>query len=367
MDYLIIIICCVIMAFVGLIMIITEVIRRTKMLGVRVLAMAAEACLAYLLIGYFGLQVYFRLLAVAVVLILNSLIPALLRRGGENAERRKHVKERRKMEQQDKQAQPAQPRSIPVAAKAASEAQDKALIRSELIDAGALRKIFRAIGLVFALVYVAVLLIAEFSPAVLSELAVMLAGAVIIWIAAELLCRLVYKSLSKNELVVTDSRVCFRRGSRRLDLPLDFVSAVGAGWMKSVVVSTPSGVIRMSLVNNRDDIHSVIAGLMVQRQHRPVAVVPGKQTASPAVKPAPKPEPKREQQPEPKPEPQPPVQPVAQPEPKPEAKPEVPHHKGRCMMCGEMDVPVKTVKIVIGGTARARDVCDVCAEKYHYE
>lgn len=71
-----------------------------------------------------------------------------------------------------------------------------------------------------------------------------------------------------SDIVVTDKRVygkaCF---GKRVDLPLDKISAVGTmDLFKSIEVSTSSGVIRFMYVENAHEIHEVINGLLLARQ-----------------------------------------------------------------------------------------------------
>ena len=83
---------------------------------------------------------------------------------------------------------------------------------------------------------------------------------------------IVYLAYSKIELIVTDKRVfgCATFG-KRVDLPLDAISAIGTSSMKGIYVTTASGAIKFKFIMNREEIHSVISKLLVKRQSKPTA------------------------------------------------------------------------------------------------
>ena len=80
---------------------------------------------------------------------------------------------------------------------------------------------------------------------------------------------IVYLWLSKIELIVTDKRVYGKAVfGKRVDLPLDSISAVGSGWPKGIAVSTSSGKIAFLAIKNRDDLHKCISNLLIERQNK---------------------------------------------------------------------------------------------------
>ena len=83
---------------------------------------------------------------------------------------------------------------------------------------------------------------------------------------------IVYRAYSKIELTVTDKRVfgCATFG-KRVDLPLDAISAVGTSSMKGIDVTTASGAIKFKFILNRDELHKAISKLLVERQSKPTA------------------------------------------------------------------------------------------------
>ena len=80
---------------------------------------------------------------------------------------------------------------------------------------------------------------------------------------------LFYASYHKTELTVTNRRV-FGKSSwgKRVDLPLDSISAVGTGWMKSISVTSSSGAIKFGMIKNRDEVHKAISDLLIERQEK---------------------------------------------------------------------------------------------------
>ena len=78
---------------------------------------------------------------------------------------------------------------------------------------------------------------------------------------------IVYFWVSKIEMTISNKRVFGKAAfGRRVDLPLDSISAVGARWPKGIAVSTSSGKIAFLMIKNCDEIHRVISELLVERQ-----------------------------------------------------------------------------------------------------
>ena len=83
---------------------------------------------------------------------------------------------------------------------------------------------------------------------------------------------------SKCELTVTDKRVYGKAGfGKRVDLPLDSVSAIGSRWLKGITIATSSGKIDFLLVENRDEIHRCVSKLLLERQNKTASVTTIKQ------------------------------------------------------------------------------------------
>lgn len=77
----------------------------------------------------------------------------------------------------------------------------------------------------------------------------------------------------KIKLTVSDKRVF---GStvfgKRVDLPIDSISAVATSVFKGVAIGTSSGRISFKFVGNNKEIHSVISGLIIERQNKATVI-----------------------------------------------------------------------------------------------
>lgn len=68
-------------------------------------------------------------------------------------------------------------------------------------------------------------------------------------------------------LTVTDKRVYgTAKWGKRVDLPLDMISAVATAKLGGISVSTSSGVIRFLAIKNNEEIHEAISKLLMERQ-----------------------------------------------------------------------------------------------------
>lgn len=78
---------------------------------------------------------------------------------------------------------------------------------------------------------------------------------------------LVFLFWIKTSLTVTDKRVYGTTSfGKRVDLPIDSVSAVGTSAMKGIAIGTSSGKISFKLIKNQKEIHSAISTLLSERQ-----------------------------------------------------------------------------------------------------
>lgn len=90
-------------------------------------------------------------------------------------------------------------------------------------------------------------------------------GTLAIWIIAVIFIN----AFSKTELYVTNSRVYgITIFNKRIDLPIDAITAVGTGIFNTISISTASGVIKFSYLKNRDNIHQCINDLVISRQRK---------------------------------------------------------------------------------------------------
>ena len=83
-----------------------------------------------------------------------------------------------------------------------------------------------------------------------------------------------YALTSKTSLTVSNKRVFGTAAfGKRVDLPLDKISAVGTSMLKGIAITTSSGAIKFFMISNHNEIHSAIAKLTVERQDASKKVV----------------------------------------------------------------------------------------------
>ena len=89
---------------------------------------------------------------------------------------------------------------------------------------------------------------------------------------------LIYLWLHSYEMTVTDKRIFGKVAwGKRIDLPVDSVSAVATSSMKGIAVATSSGRIAFKLIKNVDAISEAIGQLIIERQNKAKAEAPAKQ------------------------------------------------------------------------------------------
>lgn len=77
-----------------------------------------------------------------------------------------------------------------------------------------------------------------------------------------------YAWSSKISLTVTNRRVYGKTAfGKRVDFPMDMISAVGTGMFKSIAVNTSSGTIKFAMMANNNDVHAAISNLLLERQN----------------------------------------------------------------------------------------------------
>lgn len=87
--------------------------------------------------------------------------------------------------------------------------------------------------------------------------------------ALALIGGLAYLWLHSYEMTVTDKRIFGKVAwGKRVDLPVDSVSAVATSSMKGIAVATSSGKITFKLIKNVDSIHKEVSRLIIDRQNK---------------------------------------------------------------------------------------------------
>ena len=85
----------------------------------------------------------------------------------------------------------------------------------------------------------------------------------------EIIAGIIYLWLKSYELTITDKRAYgFAAFGKRVDLPVDSITAIGLGWLKSIKITTASGRISFLLIKNRDEMYETISKLIVERQNK---------------------------------------------------------------------------------------------------
>lgn len=78
-----------------------------------------------------------------------------------------------------------------------------------------------------------------------------------------------YWWLSSCSLSITNKRA-FGKGAfgKRVDLPMDSISAVALCWLKGISISTSSGRISFLLIKNQKEVYDILNNLLIERQSK---------------------------------------------------------------------------------------------------
>ena len=88
-------------------------------------------------------------------------------------------------------------------------------------------------------------------------------------VLATIVFSILYFSLRNTELVVTDKRISGKVAyGKRVDLPLDSISAIALSLMKGIAIASSSGRIKFKLIKNRDAIYDTVSKLLIERQDK---------------------------------------------------------------------------------------------------
>ena len=89
-----------------------------------------------------------------------------------------------------------------------------------------------------------------------------------------------YFAVRKMSITVTNKRVYGTAVfGKRVDIPLDKISAVGTSAFKGIAVTSSSGAIKFTMISNNNEIHAEISKLLLERQEKKDTSAP----ASPTV------------------------------------------------------------------------------------
>jgi len=82
-----------------------------------------------------------------------------------------------------------------------------------------------------------------------------------------------YKRWSKVQITVTNKRVYgYDATAKRVDLPLDSITAVATSIFSGLAVTTASGAIKFVMLKNRDELHEEISKLLIGRQEKSTTI-----------------------------------------------------------------------------------------------
>ena len=106
----------------------------------------------------------------------------------------------------------------------------------------------------------------------LFEDAIYLTIAMYLFIFLSLYILILWFSIQKVCITLTNKRVYGNSAwNKRVDLPLNQISAVATSWLKGIAVGTSSGRIIFNAIENNLDIHKEITSLLTERQETPTS------------------------------------------------------------------------------------------------
>lgn len=87
------------------------------------------------------------------------------------------------------------------------------------------------------------------------------------FLPAFVIAAILYFGTARCKMTITDKRVYGKAAfGKRIDLPLDSISAVGTSAFKGLAVATASGRIKFYDIANQEEMHQTLSTLLVQRQ-----------------------------------------------------------------------------------------------------
>ena len=70
-------------------------------------------------------------------------------------------------------------------------------------------------------------------------------------------------------IIITDKRVTgITYFGRKVDLPLDSISAVGSSWLKGIKVATSSGKVSFLFIEKSNEVYELLKQLLIDRQEK---------------------------------------------------------------------------------------------------
>ena len=91
--------------------------------------------------------------------------------------------------------------------------------------------------------------------------------------------------LKKMHVIITDKRVTGTTYfGRKIDLPLDSISAVGSSWLKGIKVSTSSGKVSFLFIEKSNEVYELLRQLLIDRQEKLQKINPSISQADELIK-----------------------------------------------------------------------------------
>lgn len=90
-----------------------------------------------------------------------------------------------------------------------------------------------------------------------------------VFMTITILTTIFYFYISKMQIVVTNTRVYGKCAfGKRVDLPIDTISAIGTSFLKGIDIGTSAGKIHFKGISNNNEIHAEISKLLNNRQNK---------------------------------------------------------------------------------------------------
>ena len=141
--------------------------------------------------------------------------------------------------------------------------EEKIIVKSEQTNKNTLLIIGAVVSLVAGIIVEALFFGFDRVVSVwMGEIAIVAIGVFLIFL-------IFYFAIKKCELTITDKRAYgIAIFGKRVDLPVDSISAVGTSLFNGIAIATSSGRISFIGISNRNDIHKALSDLLINRQNK---------------------------------------------------------------------------------------------------
>lgn len=144
--------------------------------------------------------------------------------------------------------------------------EEKTIIKSEQANVKKVRNTMYLCGVVLCALFI----ITSLATGKSADLTGIILSLLVFVLPFIIIGSIYYACVSKVELTVTNKRVYGNAAfGKRVDLPIDMINAVGTSMFNGITVTTASGAIKFFMIKNKDEIHSEISKLLINRQDKP--------------------------------------------------------------------------------------------------